>query len=670
MVGHCKWLVAVLVCLVCMPLSGQEKAFKAGLKKGKNAEGYYHADLSRTAFSREHLDHYARNNGLILKNLKEEEVVQFGTLYTAVVSLDFLPVSELTGGRDVSPAQRELLSVLSSSFNEQGGKDIVTYGQEIDLGKDRYDKEDLKQAGLMLDYVLYKIVTGGGGLFGPVPERFYFLSKKGLEDLVFKWMNGGKAAPFTSVGNALEYPYSERRFREITGLKWTGSTVNGRLDGAGLGYVLDEGNATIRCVTGRFDKGNPTGECRFYSLTVKELVEGNPVPAIVNVHPFREGIARCDVRLKDYDYVAFVNDRFENVIDDINRFSYELLRKDFAATQQRARVVREFENGTAVLAWTVGGADVEYIIDKTGKALGITDKAQSAIDVVLDEVASHYDRYLMKVLNPTDVLHPVTSLKSRFNYNLDQFPVENYKSLTVPEFLQPAVKSYRSRKSAKPDLAYHTYLLLRKTSNLESSEKERSESDLFRRARTIDLTQGFIFNERKTNMSDFAYLQKYDSFLRDAKSYMDEIGGSSLKPKDFIATRAAVENEFTKTSVWWAGLYKRASNILADRHQSAAKRMEEYKRSMCEKCLVDGKKSTFPKGFIEAYEGIFFSRPAQSETDGELVLMNGEKCTWKYVYYGSKREIELSGRYNGTFDSEDEMINTILKECNDYWGRK
>ena len=98
--------------------------------------------------------------------------------------------------------------------------------------------------------------------------------------------------------------------------------------------------------------------------------------------------------------------------------------------------------------------------------------------------------------------------------------------------------------------------------------------------------------------------------------------------------------------------------------------VKKHRRQMCEACKVDGSRSTFPKGYVEAYRGIFFSSPAESETEGELSLKNGESCYWKYVFEPTGTIIVVRGRYPGTFSSVEEMVTTILQKCNEYWGEK
>ena len=689
MAAHLKRLCLVLLCVLCVPVFGQDKEFRAGMKKGKTANGYYRADFSKMAFPQAELNSYAEQHGLVLKNVVEKEVVQFGTRYVAVVSVDFLPIDELSSvqaasglGSDTGPVDaktKDLVHLLNTSFNAQNEKDIVSFSQVVELGKDRYAMEDLKKAGFLCGYVLYLKQSGSKTLFGPVNEYFYFMSYESMEKRLCDTFNGGNRSSFPSTGTVLHYPYADRPvdrgFRETGDVKWTGNCVDGKLDGPGFGYRLNEGDVTVTCVVGRFDQGKPVGECSFYSFPLTRLVDSNiPAPVKVNVHPFREGIARCDILLKedgknDYAYVAFVDGQYRNVVADANQLAADVVGEYRYSNQ--ARVVREYENGSATLACKKASMDLEFefFVDRQGHATGLSDKTQAAIDGILDDMASQYDKYLSKVINPTDIIRPVSKLKS-YGYDLSQFPIRAYEDLTRLESVKPALERYRSRKSNKPELAYDTYKLLDLTRELEDDYKRKLEDRVMDQASTIRLVQGNILNQRRTRLSDFSFDGTFDYSRTRAQDYMDRIGSSPQKPSNFAATRAAVDKGFTEASRWWSGVTERAGKVLERRIASDQARIDEHRREMCEKCLVDGRESTFPKGYVEGYEGIFISRPAESEKEGVLYLQNGEKCTWKYVFYSSKTEISLSGAYSGTFDSVHEMIDTVIRQCNEHWGRR
>ena len=93
---------------------------------------------------------------------------------------------------------------------------------------------------------------------------------------------------------------------------------------------------------------------------------------------------------------------------------------------------------------------------------------------------------------------------------------------------------------------------------------------------------------------------------------------------------------------------------------------KQYYDEMCENCKIDGEKTTFPKGFVEAYTGLFWRKvPAQSEESGRLVLKNGLSTKWKYIYENSKTYIEAEGGVIlfERYDNVDEMVKDIIDKC-------
>ena len=100
---------------------------------------------------------------------------------------------------------------------------------------------------------------------------------------------------------------------------------------------------------------------------------------------------------------------------------------------------------------------------------------------------------------------------------------------------------------------------------------------------------------------------------------------------------------------------------------------KQYEAEMCEKCKIIGSKTIMPTGYMEENTSWFFGHPAQSEESGKIVLATGEEITWKYLYPGSnrtKRTVEASWDpfwYEKEFDSEEELMNAIVKKCKELW---
>lgn len=111
--------------------------------------------------------------------------------------------------------------------------------------------------------------------------------------------------------------------------------------------------------------------------------------------------------------------------------------------------------------------------------------------------------------------------------------------------------------------------------------------------------------------------------------------------------------------------YKKAYAAYEESLVEREQRLEEYRAEMCSKCKIDGSKTIFPKGYIDGWEFLFFGSPAQSEEDGEITLVNGEKISWKYIYDDRYSRIEAKGSilYQTDFDTVDEMVNSIVEQC-------
>ena len=95
------------------------------------------------------------------------------------------------------------------------------------------------------------------------------------------------------------------------------------------------------------------------------------------------------------------------------------------------------------------------------------------------------------------------------------------------------------------------------------------------------------------------------------------------------------------------------------------RRYQEWKSEMCDKCKIDGEKTTFPSGYQEGWEFLFFGEPAQSEDDGVIVLVNGEKINWRYIYDDGYYPIYAKGDLFSEkgFESVDEMMKYIVEKC-------
>lgn len=90
----------------------------------------------------------------------------------------------------------------------------------------------------------------------------------------------------------------------------------------------------------------------------------------------------------------------------------------------------------------------------------------------------------------------------------------------------------------------------------------------------------------------------------------------------------------------------------------------KYLAEMCDKCKIDGDKTTVPTGYKPEDKGIFFSTPAQSEKEGRIQMHNGKVVYWKYIYDGKYTKIETYGDLgNKTYSSKEEMMDGVIRAC-------
>ena len=157
-----------------------------------------------------------------------------------------------------------------------------------------------------------------------------------------------------------------------------------------------------------------------------------------------------------------------------------------------------------------------------------------------------------------------------------------------------------------------------------------------------------IFDEKQVNSEKKSYFEALEIVREKSKS-----SSSSFKNfyktvcPEFVAKEYFYQNEFRDRA--YDVFYKAKVKELADK---------------CVKCKIEGKKTTFPKGYVEGYKGLFFDTPAQSEKEGTIKLRNGDYIIWKFVYGERRITIMTSGvGYDGEYNSVDEMMEGIITKC-------
>ena len=685
-------LVIPLLMALCFSAAGQKQEFQAAIQKGRAENGYYHAVFSAGDYVRSDIYTFARENKYIVKRIQEKYVLQYGSRYKAVTALDFISIEDEPIIKNLKPSADQMAQVndLMNFFEGQGGAETVQYRQAIGFGAKPISSKVVCAAAAVCGYYLYDHNVPPT-FFSSSQETYSFLSERGVADRVSTLLQEGSRRPYSAEGSAFMYHEADYlravRLLDRGDVRWTGNLENGRLDGAGSGYWITPENQSVHCFVGRFENGKPMGTCRFYDLSTRDVYDKKwPKATVVEIDPVRDGMAKCVfTRPNDSVITAFLNSDYSTAIANIDYIPGEFWDSNaFAINMPRTNVVKGFENGYATLSWLDErlGFPIEFTVDRKGQPKGITAKTQSNFNALLNELVSHYDKYLSKVINPTDILKPEAALKSRLSYSIENFPYEKYRFLTSSGESKTILEEYKrsnARNASKVDLAINAYKLLNTMHGLEKLDRQERRQWVNRIAATANTKREGLFSTRYLQFSDHVPENLYHHDRQSALENLEAIRKSPNKPANLDATTQVVKKACDETINWWAGVYASAKrdydarlrSDIADRDQ----RERDYKWEMCEKCLIDGKKTTFPEGYLEGLQFLFLSTPATSKESGTIVLQNGEECTWDFIYYEYSKGIKLKGDYSGDFDGRtfdeaiEKMVEYIQKECKKKWGQ-
>lgn len=668
----CKlFLTWAVLCAICAPVCAQDKAFKKALKNGKVENGYYRADLSKQAYTREHLSKYALENGYIIKNMKEGKVLQFGNYYTAVVSLDFLPVNEHAANNnaiaDISSSQsgnshldettRFLMQMIIEASVQQNS-DIITVKPRItqNTNTEIYNLDNFMKAGLacgMYCFYFQKYFNDVWSIWEEPTAKF--ISFEDMEKRLIKQLYSSVAS-FTSVGEGSVYLQGAFQRKEM---RWTGNCTNGLLNGKGMGYFRTDGK--IDCFVGTFSNGKPVGDCKYYTFEVADLANNKPLNphTTTNIHSFSDGMARCEVTFYKKDRAtdfktSYIDPSYTIKIDNVERIK-------FADNGWNNIVVKDFENGYLTLNRKVDdNFDLEFLVDKRGKYYRLTDKGYATLNALVDKMETQYNNCISKVFNPTDVLTPSAKLEKRFGYQLNLFPSGNYHK--IPKLAKDDYTAKYPGKASLAEYHYNVHQLLSNISGAFEIDKGQEEGQWIRD--WFHDPWGYN-NPANSSRRYFYKKQKADDII-------NKINQTTHKPGDFNQIVSVINKEYDEYLAWWNQICSRAQARYDAIMEQKRREKEAFEQQMCDNCKIDGSQTKFPEGYYEGYSSWFFGgRPAESENDGEIVFANGARCKWKYVYRGEKSTeldyIDVSGSYLGRYKSMSEMMKDLEKQCRNRW---
>lgn len=632
-----KVLLFLLVVFTSFSCYAQEKEFKEAMKEGRKAGQFYHWQNNKNKMLKEEkMKQYARDNHIIIKNYKTKEISRFGDVAISVGSMDFIPESEIG------------------------------------------------------DYIIESIT-------GQTPISSF--QQKGT---VFFF--DGQSAGYQN------YQDRELSFKRYDNALWTGEIRNGRVHGTGKGVKrLDATNYIA--FEGTFYEGIPQGKGifrKYKASSQSALNEGNLSENKSTTGQTVEGMTQIywvsGVGFLNSEGVVVITPQYKKVSDfhdGIARVEDNSLSNfPFYIDKQGVIVAASDGKRTTPASKIPANTNRGQKDFLTNLKEGI-DNGEYASAAVLDEY-----------------------LKTR--RCSDQ---EYLRSKIRTERLKPAGTSWvnkkiRERRSEDKELV----LLLLKTSSKTGYDKYQADvtclQDLYKKAMSHasagkrewfnddGFCEGFIdfysdypqYDKQQkiataqliddfskvtkalsTTFYTYWYWGKEESFagivsLSDFSMDYERIYEDRDLLKTAIATCSAPESPF-------ANYYNSVLPALNARQQELEAKIENDRRTyekywaekdkdrarrqawrneMCDNCKIDGNKTTFPKGYVEAYSGLFTSYPAQSEESGKIVLKNGNTTTWKYIY-DNPVYIEAKGGvlpgYSEKYNSVEELVETIIRIC-------
>lgn len=678
----------------------QEKVFQAAIKKGRPAREFYSADFSKMATDRKSLVDFANWKGYLLRNIQEGMVAQFGTYMKAVKSVEFLPITEMSAYQaeiygsaatsvsttDLSEKTTSLVKKMVTVLNSD--PDQPRYVVELDAN-DHYVIPMVSQAARLCDCYLCGVSVS------PFFEEDYvyianLISSQEAEKMILDRIFHSNLTAFPREGSARIHRQSDEKLGYYAGssfpfkehVKWTGEVVDGTLNGTGSAFYEEDGIAT--CIQGTFDKGKPIGEFQCSRFSLLNFTQGKKEEtAIVRIYPFENHMARYEASgvYHWYDVTGYLNDSFEPIVPDLMKFSFNDSRNDGAVR------VEGFQDEFLVLAtWDpFFRREIRLLVDREGT----TRIDDPVIADLFDRMAYIYDHSLVKAFTRKDILAPgpVLSKNGYLPNEMDEL-IRQKQHVTKNPLYAESVVAYKTKypfEFVKTELAEDLARLYQGVEwlNIDKVKEEKQAMNVVNSMST-DKVSYLIFGYRWPQPKDAGVTaDRYERRKAFVINHLNNLRNNpSFTLPDQEVIRQILTKAFDERIAWWETVYGKAEAALGKRiapranaeRETIKQKIEERRQFMCDNCKINGKESTIPRGYQEAFSFLFFDiSPAQSEEDGEIVLMNGDKIAWRFLYgEGNDRVQANSPAYDiidQNFKSVEEMLNTILEQCQKRWGK-
>lgn len=282
---------------------------------------------------------------------------------------------------------------------------------------------------------------------------FFFLPKSGKTNNIFE----GQTVDFGNINKKGKgYIYLDNRYRSkgvwgayhdrgknhfefLNDVNWTGEvTENGLLQGFGEGYCFHK-DRIITYFKGNFRNGVPTGDCLFHNFYGSN--DGNFYNRVTKAQidwddDWKNARLQLVLNDKKTDNLALnKNLEISDAGNQLSLFDYRNdSNRDFKLSFRSSLKFVGLSGDNYIAEGThhyypspsspkaAATVDLQIIVDKDGKFIGLTNKGKEMMLNYIKETATSLNT-LTKVYNMTDISDPVNNLKKK--YNIDIQDAEN-----------------------------------------------------------------------------------------------------------------------------------------------------------------------------------------------------------------------------------------------------
>lgn len=685
-------------------MSGQDKLFNDAFKKGRQQDSFYRLENSGGKYVEEGpLKEYAKAHSYYIGTITTETKMRFGNPVNSVKTMEFLPENELIDYIVANLRNSSLISGIPQSFKFNGkpacGWITKEYISRIDAYRNNVSPfftrfDNIKWTGTIKDGV---IDGDGVGVIDGDNKLFIFTGK---------FQNGFPVGQFTvcqytkTVLTKKNYCFDRENVSDIRKASLTAFTGNtatysnsflsAKITPDGKGTLTPEHQQMIGKQLAEQEQNRIKAEAErdwkkrhtmYFTSSKKSGVQSfsftehhsdkdrfNMKLALHSANSWNLGTG---MPYGDFYFPAgqFYAEEFDDYLASGNDVEYW---RTMSSVLEMIKLFPRLKE-SQILADRLSRACLKYwwlkeFYDLYGNYGSLTEEEINKweIEYILnnkpEDVAANYNKYFPKGKRKA-------YSKEDFKKNYSSIFINDAKRVIKSDELPRLSRRFKGASILSGDARIdfrRTYLEQLKAENYPNADLALD---------CLHFMDAYYLSASADTTKYMLYQKSIDgAYMIDANEYVESLTlGLEAAPsiqnrltdlKDVCQKKEGVIRH------WYIATYdinKEARDYRQQLRKKENARFQQYKADMCEKCRIDGSKTTTPKGWDSGNPDLIFGRPAQSDEAGKVVLVNGEEIKWKYVKYDSGTIIEARGAYYGDYKTVDEMMSAIIRMCNDKW---